>query len=149
MEKDETNTAGTGDSHRIESDLSRRDFIIGSTVALAGSVFTVAALTPLLNAKEIPSANQFFQQHYQRLSGDDKKVLFQRIEKQIEKKYGIHPTISDPPPIAGVVFAYSLNIGRCIGCRKCVYACMKENNLSRQPQIQYIRVLKMKKEGMK
>ena len=49
--------------------------------------------------------------------------------------------------MANVVYGYALNIGRCIGCRKCVYACMKENNLSRQPQIQYIRVLKMKKEG--
>jgi molybdopterin-containing oxidoreductase family iron-sulfur binding subunit len=27
-------------------------------------------------------------------------------------------------------FAYALNIGRCIGCRKCVYACMAENNSS-------------------
>jgi len=44
-----------------------------------------------------------------------------------------------------VEFGYALNIGRCVGCRKCVYACMKENNQSRNPQIQYIRVLQMKK----
>lgn len=148
MEKDKNNTTGTGDGSQKEPDINRRDFIVGSTVALAGSVLSVAALTPLLKAQEIPSARQFFQQHYQKLSKDDKKVLFQRIEKRIEQDYGIDVTVSDPPPIPGVEFAYSLNIGRCIGCRKCVYACMKENNLSRQPQVQYIRVLKMKKEGL-
>ncbi|MEK9145523.1 MAG: 4Fe-4S dicluster domain-containing protein, partial [Elusimicrobiota bacterium] len=53
--------------------------------------------------------------------------------------------LKDPPPLPGVEFAYALNIGRCIGCRKCVYACVKENNQSRAPQLQYIRVLKMRK----
>nr|WP_228857362.1 4Fe-4S dicluster domain-containing protein [Desulfomarina profundi] len=32
-----------------------------------------------------------------------------------------------------------------MGCRRCVYACMNENNQSRDPEIQYIRVMKMKK----
>jgi len=44
-----------------------------------------------------------------------------------------------------VEYAYALNLGRCIGCRRCVYACMKENNTSRDPEIQYIRVLEMEK----
>ena len=45
----------------------------------------------------------------------------------------------------GVEFVYALNLSRCIGCRKCVYACVTENNQSRAPQLQYIRVLKMEK----
>jgi Fe-S-cluster-containing dehydrogenase component len=32
---------------------------------------------------------------------------------------------------------------RCIGCRKCVHACVAENNQSRSPEIQYIRVIEM------
>ena len=43
----------------------------------------------------------------------------------------------------GVEFVYCLNLTRCIGCRKCVHACVEENNLSRNPEMQYIRVLKM------
>jgi molybdopterin-containing oxidoreductase family iron-sulfur binding subunit len=43
----------------------------------------------------------------------------------------------------GVQFVYCLNLTRCIGCRKCVHACVAENNQSRTPEIQYIRVLKM------
>jgi molybdopterin-containing oxidoreductase family iron-sulfur binding subunit len=46
----------------------------------------------------------------------------------------------------GVLFAYALDISRCIGCRRCVYACVEENNQSRDPQVQWIRVLQMDKE---
>jgi molybdopterin-containing oxidoreductase family iron-sulfur binding subunit len=46
----------------------------------------------------------------------------------------------------GVSFGYGLDLSRCIGCRRCVYACVRENNQSRDPQIQWIRVLEMNKE---
>jgi molybdopterin-containing oxidoreductase family iron-sulfur binding subunit len=42
-----------------------------------------------------------------------------------------------------VEFVYALNLSRCIGCRKCVHACVEENNQSRAPEIQYIRVIEM------
>jgi len=58
---------------------------------------------------------------------------------------GKRPSITDPPPLDGVEFVYGLNISRCIGCRKCVHACVAENNQSRSPRIEYIRVLEMNK----
>ncbi len=45
-----------------------------------------------------------------------------------------------------VVFGYGLDLARCVGCRRCVYACVEENNQSREPQIHWIRVLRMEKE---
>jgi Fe-S-cluster-containing dehydrogenase component len=45
-----------------------------------------------------------------------------------------------------VSFGYALDISRCIGCRRCVYACVEENNQSRDPQVHWIRVLEMEKE---
>ncbi|MFK5925664.1 MAG: 4Fe-4S dicluster domain-containing protein [Desulfuromusa sp.] len=122
--------------------LSRRYFLAGTACL---SVAAAVSLSPLLNAEEVPSADDFIQQHYNELSDEDKKEIFARLEAEVKEKYGVAATISDPPPMEGVEFAYVLNLGRCIGCRKCVYACMKENNLSRSPQKQYIRVLKMKK----
>jgi molybdopterin-containing oxidoreductase family iron-sulfur binding subunit len=46
----------------------------------------------------------------------------------------------------GTEFGYALDLSRCVGCRRCVYACVKENNLSRDPQIHYIEVLQMEKD---
>ncbi len=127
------------------SSLSRRDFLTAAAVTVASVGSGCAALSPLLDAEEIPTAEEFLQKHYKKLSFDEKKVIFQRLEKQVENQYGVSTHISDPPPMDGVEFAYVLNIGRCIGCRRCVYACMNENNQSRDPEIQYIRVMKMKK----
>lgn len=126
-----------------QSRLTRRDFIAGASLAATGMAATAAALTPLLDAKEIPSAEEFFQKHYRRLTETEKKAIFARLEEEARQEHGVTTRISDPQPMDGVEFVYILNVGRCIGCRKCVYACMKENNSSRDPQIQYIRVLKL------
>ena len=62
------------------------------------------------------------------------------------RRYGTEVTVADTPALPGVLFAYALDISRCIGCRRCVYACVEENNQSRDPQIHWIRVLAMEKE---
>ena len=49
-------------------------------------------------------------------------------------------------PIDGVVYGYGLDVSRCIGCRRCVYACVEENNQSRDPEIHWIRVLEFERE---
>jgi molybdopterin-containing oxidoreductase family iron-sulfur binding subunit len=130
-----------------ESMLNRREFLAGVAVTVAAAGAGAAALTPLIRAEQVPPAADFFQKHYQKLSADEKKAIFARLEQQMYDAYGVHAAIGDPRPLEKTRFAYALNIGRCFGCRKCVYACMKENNLFRMPQIQYIGVLKMKKEG--
>lgn len=124
---------------------SRRSFIKGGALALVGLAATGAALSPLLDAEEVPTVEELLQKHYKRLSVEDKKKIFARLEVQVKREHGRDVNIIDPEPLENTEFGYVLNIGRCIGCRKCVYACMKENNTSRDPQVQYIRVLKLKK----
>ena len=125
--------------------MDRRKFLTGLSVAAAGTAASLAALSPLIHAKEVPDLEEILQKHYLRMTPEDKLRIFNRLEHQIKSEYGIDAAVKDPLPIENTAFGYALNIGRCIGCRKCVYACMKENNLSRNPQIQYIRVLKMPK----
>ena len=68
------------------------------------------------------------------------------LERQYEERFARKVEVSDTPAMPGVHFAYALDLSRCIGCRRCVYACVAENNQSREPQLQWIRVLEMDKE---
>jgi molybdopterin-containing oxidoreductase family iron-sulfur binding subunit len=115
----------SGEKKKKDSGISRRDFVAGTAVTLASVGAGAAALTPLMNAEEVPTAEEFIQKHYRQLTPEDKKEIFARLEAEIDTEYGVKATIGDPQPMDGVEFAYVLNIGRCIGCRRCVYACMR------------------------
>ena len=115
---------------------SRRGFLelLGKSSAMA-----------MLASCDPATRERFFQRHFRELTAADLERLKQRLEADYKAQYGIDFDVSTAPPIDGVIFAYALDISRCVGCRRCVYACVEENNLSRDPQIQYIRVLEMDK----
>ena len=125
------------------SPMNRRGFLRSSAVAGAGLAALAASLKPLLQLKDFTTMEKFLQKYYKEMSEEDMAAVLQRIEREVEKQYGIRPEIRDLKPMDGVQFVYALNLTRCIGCRKCVHACVQENNLSRNPEVQYIRVLKM------
>ena len=85
----------------------------------------------------------FFQKHYKELSDADKKAIFERISKQSEEQYGKRVIVDDPQPIDGVSFAFAISLSACNGTRRCVVACVEVNNQSRDPAIQYIKVIEL------
>ena len=89
---------------------------------------------------------EFFQKHFKELSKDELKVILARLEKKYSTQFSTPVTVKATPPIEGVRYGYALDLSRCIGCRRCVYACVKENNQSRTPQIHWIRVMQLDKE---
>ena len=115
--------------------------------AVAGLSALTAAMSPLrhLRSDDVPSVEQFLQKHYKEMSAADKERVLARITEQVKSRHGVDARVTDLPPMDGVEFVYGLNISRCVGCRKCVHACVQENNQSRAPEIQYIRVLEMEK----
>jgi len=118
-----------------DSGVDRREFIKATATAVAaGSV---------LASCDEAAREAFFQQNFRELSADDLKSVLSRLETQYEKEYGVKVTVGAEGPMEDVLFGYALDIGRCVGCRRCVYACVEENNLSRDPQIHWIRVLEM------
>jgi Fe-S-cluster-containing dehydrogenase component len=125
--------------------LTRRSFLKFGAAAAAAYAGLSIALSPLKGLKEHLSLDEFVQQHYERLTPEQMQKILARIEKEIRRDYGVNAVVKDIKPIPWVEFAFALNIGKCIGCRRCVYGCMKENNTSRDPQIQYIRVLELPK----
>lgn len=88
---------------------------------------------------------EFFQSHYKEMDEDEKKVVIERLQRKYNSKHSSKFKVKTTPPIEKTLYAYGLDISRCIGCRRCVYACVKENNQSRDPQIHYITVLRFKK----
>jgi molybdopterin-containing oxidoreductase family iron-sulfur binding subunit len=124
-----------------EAGVKRRSFLkLGAGAAIATAA--AATLAPLRHLA-VGSLQSFFQQHYKRLSEEDLAVIMKRLEGEIARDYGVKVTIHNPGPKPGVRFAYALNLSRCNGSRRCVTACMQENNQSRDPEIQYIKVLEM------
>ena len=102
-----------------------------------------ASLAPLRHLNDFPSVEQFLQKYYKELTPEEMAKVLKRIEDEVERQYGLRPHVRDLKPMNGVEFVYALNLTRCIGCRKCVHACVAENNQSRNPEIQYIRVVRL------
>ncbi len=125
---------------------SRRGFLRAGASWVAGLTALGAALKPLkdLDPEDVPSIEEFLRQHYLELDAEERAALCRRIEAQIAERWqGFEARVSDPAPLDGVDFVYALNLSRCIGCRRCVHACVAENNASRSSEIQYIRVIEM------
>ena len=118
---------------------SRRGFLRAATA-------TAAAASSLLAACDPMAREAFLQRHFRELNAADKARVLARLQKEYAKKYKRKVSVTAEPAQEGTVFAYALDLSRCIGCRRCVYACVKENNQSRKPQVHWISVLEMEKE---
>ena len=94
------------------------------------------------------SLASLFQTHYRRMSPEEVEATIARLQRKTKRKYGKNISIDTTPPLPNVLFGYALNISKCKGYRKCVDACVEENNQGRDTQIQYIRVLEMERGSM-
>jgi molybdopterin-containing oxidoreductase family iron-sulfur binding subunit len=109
--------------------VSRRQFASCTAAAAAGFLLTACGPKRLY---EVPRARL--------------RAMVEEMAREYSATLGKQVTVADTPPMEGVVFAAALDISRCIGCRRCEYACVDENNQSRDPQVHWIRVLSMDKE---
>lgn len=120
----------------------RRTFL-KAAASVTGLAAMAAALEPLRHLNDFTSVDQFLQKHYKELTPEEMAATLKRVQAEVKRRHGVDATVRDIKPMDGVEFVYVLNLTRCIGCRKCVHACVAENNQSRSPAIEYIRVLKM------
>jgi len=118
---------------------SRRQFL---KVAAAGAGAVVGA--PI--AASGFDFEAFLQSNFREMSEAEIERVRKRLEKRYSEKYGKPFEVSVAGPYDAVLFGYGLDISRCIGCRRCVYACVAENNQSRDPQIHWIRVLEFERD---
>lgn len=124
--------------HPSYKSVSRRSF-------LKGSAFGLASLAIPFGTSDASVWEAFFQKHFREMNDDEIKSVIKRMEKEYADEYKTDFKIKTTGPLPGVKFGYGLDLSRCIGCRRCVYACVKENNQSRDPQIHWITVLQFEK----
>ncbi|MDH3615504.1 MAG: 4Fe-4S dicluster domain-containing protein [Gammaproteobacteria bacterium] len=120
-------------------DKARRKFLAGLGMGAAAAVGQ-----PAWGGEIFQDAfADFFQKDYRRMSAEEIAAALERIERKAKSRYDVEIDCQNTPPQQGVVYGYAINISRCKGYRDCVYACVKENNLGRDSQMQYIRVLQL------
>jgi len=129
-----------------ENAINRRTFMKGAGIAGASLALGGCSLGGKLFQSDL--LEQFFQSHFKEMDADEIEKVKTRLQKQYKKKYGREFVLGTEPPLSDVLFAYGLDLSRCIGCRRCVYACAGENNLSRDPQVHWIRVFEFKREDV-
>jgi len=117
--------------------MTRRELMRHAAVVAAGS---------WLASCDEATREAFFQKHFRELTPEDRRRVIARLETDAKKRTGVDVKIADTSARPGVEFGYALDLSRCIGCRRCVEACVRENNQSRDPQVRWITVLEMDKE---
>jgi molybdopterin-containing oxidoreductase family iron-sulfur binding subunit len=119
---------------------SRREFL---KTAATGAAAVVGAP----GAAQAFDFESFLQKNFRQMSDDEIDEVVDRLSRKYSQQYGKDVTVDAVGPMDDVVYGYGLDISRCIGCRRCVYACVDENNQSRDPEIQWIRVLEFERES--
>ena len=118
--------------------LTRRKFI---KTAAAGA----ATLAIPVGTSDASVWDAFLQKHFREMSRAELAKVVERLKKEYADKYNTSFNIKTTEALPNTLFGYGLDLSRCIGCRRCVYACVRENNQSRDPQIHYITVLQFTK----
>lgn len=125
---------------------TRRGFLKGAATVGAGAAAaaTASAASDVLGF----DIETFLQKNFRELSDEQLENVLQRMERKYSAQYGKDVRVAATGPMDGVLYGYGLDISRCIGCRRCVYACVEENNQSRDPEIHWIRVLEFEREAI-
>jgi Fe-S-cluster-containing dehydrogenase component len=117
------------------------------TLMISAGLSTMAGISAAASGKSAGWVERLLKRRFVELSDERREEILADLEATCRTKYGRDDiTVSDTGALDGVEFAYGLDLSRCVGCRRCVYACVHENNQSRDPQIHWIRVLEMGKD---
>ncbi len=118
------------------------------TLMISAGLTTMAGISAAASGKSAGWVERLLKRRFVELSDQRREEILAELEASCRHRYGRDDiTVGDTRAMDGVEFAYGLDLSRCIGCRRCVYACVHENNQSRDPQIHWIRVLEMKKDN--
>ena len=142
----------TESNHPQDKPCGRRDFLKGAArvAAMGGAAMLTGCGTEMFGSKEERSLQfkEFFKKNYRMMTQEEKEETVRRLERLAKIQDGVNIQISSKAPIENVLYGYAFNVTRCEGYMECVSACVKENNLDRQSNTQYIRIFEMENGKM-
>jgi hypothetical protein len=109
----------------VTAEVSRRRFLKMAAVTTAVAATTAAC------GDRAASVKQFIHTRLHEMKPDEVKEFCAQIEKDCKQRFDRDVHVASDGPIAGVIFGYGLDLSRCNGNRRCVEACVGENNQSR------------------
>jgi Fe-S-cluster-containing dehydrogenase component len=86
---------------------------------------------------------EYIKGNYRFMTEEERAQTIARLEQLAKLQRGVDLSIQSTGAQAGVLFGYAFNISKCQGFRRCVEACINENNLDRKDATQYIRIFEM------
>jgi Fe-S-cluster-containing dehydrogenase component len=125
----------------------RRSFLKGAAklAALGGTALATGCSDELLGSEEEFGLqwDEFFKKNYRLMTPEEKVQTVERLERLAKLQHNLDVQISPKPPLQDVLYGYAFNVTRCEGYMECVKACVRENNLDRKSDMQYIRIFEM------
>lgn len=122
------------------------------TGLLAGVGATSLVAKSVLGENNVSNARmeweEYFKGSFRLMTDEEKKKTVERLEQLYLNQQGKPVNISEKGAIPGVLYGYAFNISKCRGYMDCVKACVQENNLDRNSNMQYIKIFENKKGSL-
>ncbi|HIJ84192.1 MAG: molybdopterin oxidoreductase, iron-sulfur binding subunit [Magnetococcales bacterium] len=119
----------------------RRTLLKGLALTTTGVAASASALETMTSPRLTDNLDRLLQKHFKKMSPQEVRLALQRIERETQRIHDIRITCTTTPPQPNVKFAQALNLAMCKGTRRCVEACVRENNCGRGGHLENIRVL--------
>lgn len=133
--------------HQQTKQCGRREFLKGAAAfaAMGGAAMATGCSTSAFGAGEELSLRwkEYFKKHYRLMTQTEQDETVRRLERLAKIRDNVDIKMSSRPPRENVLFGYAFNVTRCEGYMECVAACVKENNLDRKSNTQYIRIFEI------
>jgi len=133
----------------LEKQVGRRHALKVLAGGVAAGAQALGACAPLSASTEeerevrVLAWQEYIKGNYRFMTEAERAETIARLERLAKLRRGVDAAIQSTGAQPGVVFGYAFNISKCKGFRMCIEACINENNLDRDSDMQYIRIFEM------